>query len=425
LTQLPDHSVLSSGTRPDQDTYRITARSPIRGITAVRLEVMRDESLAGNEIARAGETFVLGEVEVAVRAKPSADPKRIKIRSATASFSYDGFPIAAAIDGNPNTGWAQGPRPARDRIASFVLDRPVRGGPDVAMIITLRQSRKHPRQQLGKFRLSLTEVESAHYDKATVPTNVLTALKIPVDERKTNQQQAISTFYRTIAAQTQRVNFELARLERDRMLLLGDIPTTLVSESTNARPIRILPRGNWMTDSGGLVTPGTPHFLPAINSGTNQPTRLDLANWFVSTNNPLTARVFVNRLWKIYFGTGLSRTLDDFGIQGEWPTHPELLDWLATEFMESGWDVKHMVTLMVSSRTYRQSSQSTSILDERDPLNRLVARQSRFRLDAEFVRDNALAISGLLVDKQGGPSVHPYQPDGYYLPLNFPQAQLK
>ncbi len=139
--------------------------------------------------------------------------------------------------------------------------------------------------------------------------------------------------------------------------------------------------------------------------------------------NPLTARAFVNRLWKIYFGTGLTRTLDDLGTQGEWPTHLELLDWLACEFMDSGWDVKHLVRLIVNSGAYRQSSTSTPALDEKDPLNRLLARQSRLRLDAELVRDYALSVSGLLVPEIGGPSVRPYQPEGYYAPLNFPKRE--
>jgi hypothetical protein len=177
-----------------------------------------------------------------------------------------------------------------------------------------------------------------------------------------------------------------------------------------------------MDDSGEIVQPGVPHFLPQpANTGTNHLSRLDLANWFVSRENPLTARVFVNRLWKLYFGTGLSKTLDELGNRGEWPRHLDLLDWLAVEFADSGWDVKHMVRLMVTSATYRQTSKPTEKLKEADPYNRLHARQSRLRLEAEFVRDNALAISGLLVPKVGGMSAKPYQPGDYYKELNFPR----
>ena len=150
-------------------------------------------------------------------------------------------------------------------------------------------------------------------------------------------------------------------------------------------------------------------------------TRLDLARWLVSQQNPLPARVMVNRLWKVFFGQGLVTTLDDFGSQGTQPSHPELLDWLACEFTDSGWDVKGLVRKMVMSETYRQTSSVTETQRLRDPGNRWLARQGRFRLDAELVRDSALALSGLLCEKIGGPSVKPYQPPGYWVFLNFPK----
>ncbi len=198
---------------------------------------------------------------------------------------------------------------------------------------------------------------------------------------------------------------------------------SMVTEARpEAREIRVLTRGDWQDTSGEVVAPGVPAFLPQIsNPGNRRLNRLDLARWLVAPENPLTARVFVNRLWKLYFGTGISGVLDDLGSQGEWPVHPELLDWLAAEFRESGWDVKHMVRLIVTSSTYRQSSAVTPALLERDPKNRLLARQSPRRLEAEFIRDNALAISGLVDPSVGGPSGHPYQPSGYYVNLNFPE----
>ena len=187
------------------------------------------------------------------------------------------------------------------------------------------------------------------------------------------------------------------------------------------RVMRILPRGDWLSDAGEIVSPAAPEFLHGPESKAARVTRLDLAQWLVSRENSATARVFVNRLWKMYFGTGICKTLDDLGSQGEWPKHPELLDWLATEFMDSGWDVKHMVKLMVMSATYRQTSDATPKMRERDPYNRLLAHQSRFRLEAEMVRDNALAVSGMLAERVGGPSVKPYQPPGYWDQLNFPK----
>ncbi|MGL6096155.1 MAG: DUF1553 domain-containing protein, partial [Fimbriiglobus sp.] len=205
------------------------------------------------------------------------------------------------------------------------------------------------------------------------------------------------------------------------------LPKCLVSTSGSARTVRILPRGDFMTTTGAVVTPALPAFLvkpttPAPADG-KRLTRLDLANWLVSKENPLTARVYVNRLWKQFFGTALSKLTDDLGSQGEPPSHPELLDFLAVEFVNRGWDVKHMVRTIVLSRAYRQTSVPTADAAAKDPENRLLSRQSRFRLDAEFVRDNALSISGLLVPTVGGPSVKPYQPAGYWENLNFPVRQ--
>ena len=196
---------------------------------------------------------------------------------------------------------------------------------------------------------------------------------------------------------------------------------TLVTKAQEPLTIRLLARGNWQDESGEIVTPAPPRFLqPAVDAGAHRLTRLDLAKWLVAPENPLTARVFVNRLWKQFFGNALSAQVNDLGAQGEWPTHPELLDWLAVEFRESGWDVKHMVELIVSSATYRQDSNLRLELREADPENRLLASQNPRRLEAEFVRDNALAIAGLLNPEIGGPSALPYQPAGYYENLQFP-----
>jgi len=180
-----------------------------------------------------------------------------------------------------------------------------------------------------------------------------------------------------------------------------------------------------MDESSEPLLPAMPQFLPGAraSTATERLTRLDLAKWLVSRENPLTARVLVNRLWKLFYGTGLSKTLEDIGTQGEIPTNQALLDWLAAELMDSGWDVKHIVRLMVTSGTYRLASTAPKELVERDLFNRELARASRWRLDAEFVRDNALAISGLLVQQVGGPSVKPYQPAGYWENLNFPTRE--
>lgn len=256
-----------------------------------------------------------------------------------------------------------------------------------------------------------------------LPKKLLEVLLTEPGKRTAGQHEAVAAHYRTLAPQLGSIRKQLAELQQRKDKLLKAIPTTLISVSITPRAMRVLPRGNWLDDSGEIVTPGVPAALSRLDVHNRRATRLDLARWMVAPENPLVARVFVNRLWKLFFGQGIVKTLDDFGSQGAWPTHPELLDWLAVEFRESGWDVKHLVKLMVESRTYRQSSAASEELRQRDPYNALLARQARFRLDAEMVRDNALATSGLLSHKIGGPSVKPYQPAGYWAMLNFPKRE--
>ena len=202
---------------------------------------------------------------------------------------------------------------------------------------------------------------------------------------------------------------------------------TMITSAKPHREMRVLPRGNWLDDSGPVVTAAIPEFLGKVSTAKHA-TRLDLANWLTDPKNGsggLTARVFANRFWYLYFGSGISRSLSDFGGQGAPPSNGPLLDNLAVAFYESGWDVKALVRLLVTSRAYRQSSLCPPELMERDPYNQLVARQSRYRLPAEVIRDNALALSQLLVDDLGGSSAKPYQPTGYYRHLNFPTRKYK
>lgn len=222
---------------------------------------------------------------------------------------------------------------------------------------------------------------------------------------------------------------KLQKLNAERKKLQDGIPSTLVTEAVPPRTMRVLARGNWMDESGPEVEPAVPEFLP---SGLRKPegdkrrlSRLDLANWLTDASNPLTARVFANRFWGMLFGVGLSKRLDDLGAQGEPPVHPELLDYLAVEFRDGGWNVKALLKQIVLSSVYRQSSVAAKDVVERDPFNRLYARQSRFRLPAEAVRDRALAASGLLSMTLGGRSVKPYQPAGYYAQLNFPKREYQ
>ncbi len=268
------------------------------------------------------------------------------------------------------------------------------------------------------------EKEAAAAKEKKLPTKeVIAILKVPAAERNEKQRERLFTVFKYQAPEMANLTKRFSKAKKARDDYEATMPRTLITERMNQpRTVRILPRGDWMIETGDIVEPAVPAFL-AIGS-TEVPTRrldrMDLANWLVARDNPLTARAVMNRLWKQFFGIGLSKVLDDLGGQGEVPPNQPLLDWLACEFMDSGWDMKHMVRLIVTSATYRQTSVPTRELFERDPDNRLLARQGRWRLDAELVRDNALSLAGLLDPTIGGPSAKPYQPDGYWENLNFP-----
>jgi hypothetical protein len=269
---------------------------------------------------------------------------------------------------------------------------------------------------------------TAYWDQAGVRQShlPLTAelreiLSKPSSTRTADEATRLAVHFRSTAPELAPLQKSLSDLTAKRQALEDSARRCLITVPTDPMTVRILPRGNWLDESGEVVQPAIPQVLGDLDSRGERGTRLDLANWMVSGSNPLTARVFVNRLWYRFFGRGITNTLDDFGTQGEYPTHPELLDWLATEFVDSGWSVKHMVRLMVTSSTYRQSSYADAEARNRDPFNKLLARQGRFRLPAEVIRDNALSVGGLLVEEVGGDSVKPYQPAGYWQHLNFPK----
>lgn len=259
-----------------------------------------------------------------------------------------------------------------------------------------------------------------HQEKAAKEVFAVLTIKNP----NAKQRKVVDDYFAKISPLHKAEREAVAKAEAARKAFYDTLPKCIVSVSdTNKRTVRILPRGNWMDESGEVVKAALPSYLPKPKIEGRDLTRLDLAQWLVSKENPLTARNVMNRLWKQFFGTGLSKVLDDLGAQGEPPVNPALLDWLACEFIDSGWDMQHMIRLIVTSHTYQQVSTSTKELTAADPYNRECARQSAFRLDAELVRDNALAISGLLVPKIGGPSVKPYQPAKYWENLNFPTRE--
>jgi hypothetical protein len=423
--------VIAGGPNPDNETYTVTLRPGAGVWKSFGLEIVADEGLPGMRVARGSDKLMITEIEL------ESGGRRVPFVSAIANLSQQApeFMPAGAFDGNPKTAWAiSGYNEVSKAFLAMKFAQPLTTTADTVLTIRIRQDAELRRATLGRFRLALSPSQdswpTAEPGKE-IPDGVLRALRLAPDKRTAAQNTAIANHYEWAAPETQAALTEVARFEQSLALVETSIPRVVVSEAVPSAETRILGRGNWMDESGEIVQPAVPAFLGKLDTGGARATRLDLANWLVSPENPLTARVTVNRLWRQFFGTGISKALDDFGSQGEWPQHPELLDWLAAEFVRPEyqtegthtWDLKHVIRTIVTSQTYRQASMPTPELEERDPDNRLLARQSRFRVDAEVVRDIALSVSGLLVEEFGGPSARPYQPDGYLATLNFPKRE--
>jgi hypothetical protein len=430
-----DDSILAGGANPATEIYTVTVTGFPQGITAFRLDVLPDDSLPAKGPGRAANgNFVLTEFGVTFKGAVDTDAKPVALQNPSADFEqvqggenhpHKKWAVADALDGdakNPKIGWAIVPEVGKPHYAIFETKADLGGAEADVLTFELRHNFE-PGHGVGRFRISATTAPRP-VKADTTPGNIVTLLAVDPAQRNDVQKNDVAAYYRTIAPSLDPVRAKLAQLNEQKTELEKSLAKTLVTIAAAPREVRVLNRGNWMDTTGEIVAPGVPAFLPQPKAaGDRRLTRLDLAQWLVSAENPLTSRVLANRLWKLFFGYGLSRKLDDIGAQGEWPTHPLLLDWLASDLVASGWDIKHAVRQIVMSNTYRQSSLAGAELREKDPYNRLLARQGRFRLDAEIVRDNALAVSGLLVDQLGGPSVKPYQPPGYWAYLNFPTRE--
>jgi hypothetical protein len=439
--QQDDGSFLVQGSRPSTDVYSLKLKPKQSPFQAIRLEVIADDSLPRGGPGRAGGNFVLSEIRLIIR--EDGKSKELDFAEARATFDqvlagehshYGIWHAKSAIDKDKHgakPGWAILPQVGKSNFAVFVLKHGLKTKDDQRIEILLEQKHDNPGHLIGRFRLSvwLANDSEGSMEQWMVPDPVRNAAKRPPENRSVEETKVIERFFtgqhprlKSLTAKREGLLAQFTRQKKQRITVL----TTVAREP---REIRILPRGNWLDDSGAVVTAAVPQFLdPVVERESKRmhvPNRLDLANWLVSRDNPLTARVQVNRLWKKFFGVGLVKVSDDFGSQGSLPSHPELLDWLAIELMESGWDVKHVIRLIVSSATYQQSSLPHQRQLSVDFSNRMLSRQNRFRLEAELVRDQALAVSGLMVKAVGGPSIKPYQPMGYYQHLNFPRRQYQ
>ncbi len=458
--------MVASGANPDNETYVVTLRPGKGSWTALGVDVEQDEGLPGNRISRGADRFLLTGVD-AVLTQPGKPERKLDFSLATGDqTSIYGMPAMALLDHDPRTGWGVGLGESSVPFAALRFAQRLETDADTRIVVRLRQnSPDFRRAVIGRFRLALSSAEYSWpadgsdavraKDKrgekgwaGGLPLIAVKALQSEFgtaeaesgDAEKTEKQKAadhaagekaVRDYLEWARPELTSARVQLDALVGARSVLQTSIARVVTTVSVKPRETRILPRGNWMDDTGAVVEPAIPEMFGKLETGGKRATRLDLANWIVSPKNPLTARAFVNRTWREFFGGGISKTLDDLGSQGEWPTNPELLDWLASEFMHPqwdatgahDWDVKHLIRTIVLSKAYRRSSVPTPALLDKDPENRLFARQSRFRVDAENVRDIALEVSGLLDEKFGGPSVKPYQPDGYLATLNFPKRE--
>ncbi len=412
LTVQPDGSVLASGDKPNNDVYEIDLPATFDGITAIRLEVLPDPSLPEGGPGRAplfqvGD-FLLTEFLVTAAAPAGgARPQKVAFRQATEDYAARGRAAALAIDGVTDTGWSVEGQVGRPHAAVFELKDALRGGPGVVLHVTMHQEFIH-QMTIGRFRLSATS-DRAPVKASGLPAEMDEILLVPAEKRSVDQASRLRRYYVSVAPELAELRKPIAALRQS----LPRFPTTMVLEerrAEHARTTHLHKRGEFLK-LGEAVEPGVPAVLHPLPPG-SRPDRLALARWLVDGRNPLVGRVVMNQTWQTLFGRGIVSTTEDFGTQGARPTHPELLDWLATELVRQGWSLKAMTRLIVTSSTYCQSSRASAELLARDPKNELLARGPRFRVPAETVRDIALASSGLLTQAVGGPSVYPPQPEG-------------
>ena len=443
LTKIDGTTLLVDFSTPANDVYTITFDPPDdTPITAIRLETLNHASLPLMGPGRADGNFVLSEFEVLT------DETTIPLAKAIADHSQDGYPVSDAIDGKPKTGWAINVKPNSGemlnvpREAVFFPKEPITAKPGTKLIVKMHQLHSVPNYLVGCFRISIS---GASADVLSVPASIKKIVGTPADKRSKQQVEQLQTAFKNTDSRRKPLANKLDDLKKQLDALNKAIPTTLVMKAkAEPRQTHIMIRGDFLR-KGAAVEPGVPDVLPAIRLSQDvdakkrtASARLEFAKWLCLPDNPLTARVTVNRAWQAFFGAGLVPTENDFGTQGDPPTHPELLDWLASDFVGQAfqpdpsrdqhstprvglerptyaWSLKRLHRLIVTSATYRQASHLRPELRERDPANKLLARQSRLRLEAELIRDVCLSASGLMTRHLGGPGVNPPQPEGIYI----------
>jgi mono/diheme cytochrome c family protein len=434
---MKDASFLELGYAPTHHKVKMTVKTDVRNITAFRLELLTDAELPRGGPGRSA-TGVCALSEFEVEAAPANAPTKVtKVKFARASADLNipetplrvssspkskkqllSGPVEFAIDGKDETAWSTDAGPGlrnQPRKAVFISSAPIDNPGGTILTFYLAQnhaganSDKDDNNNIGRMRLSLTTAADAVADP--MPASVREILSIPVAKRTPEQTAAVFSYWRTTVPEWRKADDQIAALWKT----YPEGASQLVfAAQEEPRETHVLMRGDFLKPAK-LVAPGTPAYLNPLPDGAPL-NRLTFGKWMVDRKAPTTARALMNRFWQSYFGIGIVSTSEDLGTQAEAPSHPELLDWLAVEFMDRGWDMKAMHRLILTSAAYRQSSNVTPELYEKDPYNRLIARGPRFRVDAEVVRDIALEASGLLQDKIGGPSVFPPAPAFLFMP---------
>jgi len=393
-----DGSVLVSGKTAGTDDYTISASSKLKKITAIKIEALAYDKLGSGGPGRNG-NFVINEVEL------TSGKTKASFLNASSTYDQDKFGAASAIDGNAgsDSGWAVGGSLGQDHHIVIELDKPLDG-----RNLELRLLQRYPNHALGRFRILATD--SAGPSMA-LSSDTIAILKTSPAKRSAAERAQLVAVYRKTNPSVIADTKKLADLKKQLAAVkpLTSVPIMRDLPKNKHRKTHIQLRGSYLS-LGEEVAPGVPQVFGSLPKGSN-PDRLAMAKWLVDRENPLTARVVANRFWENLFGVGIVLTSEEFGSQGERPSHPELLDWLAVEFMDGGWDVKSFLRLLVTSSAYRQNSHVSDEMAALDPDNRLVARGPRVRLSAEMIRDQALAVSGLLSSKMYGVPVRPPQPN--------------
>ncbi|WP_346332721.1 PSD1 and planctomycete cytochrome C domain-containing protein [Prosthecobacter sp. SYSU 5D2] len=393
---LPDDSVLASGKQGKTDRYTLEMKTGDAPVYAIQIEVLADDSLPGKGPGRSSRgNFVLNEVTLMVAGKS------VGLHSPKATFEQSGFKAAGTVDGDLETGWAISGGTGKPHKLTLQLAEPASANQTLTLLLDQHYGKNE--HSIGRFRVRASNVET---EDSIAPSAVVRILD---EEPRRRNPVVIQALYDWLEKTDPRVVAAAAALKaaQDKLPKPPLMDVRVLAQRRDARETHVLYRGDFLQPTD-KVQPGTLDVLPKRKAESG--TRLDLAQWLVSRENPLTSRVTVNHIWGKLFGEGLVKTSADFGVRGDRPTHPELLDWLAADFMDQGWSRKKLLKTIMMSSTYRQQSMDRAEASAKDPKNELLWKQNRLRVEAEIVRDLGLAASGLLAPKIGGPSVFPPMP---------------